>query len=90
MISYTLIHSPTHSLARLFGQCCSVIVMFDLLRQGAIACCRNECWWEQSAFQFKILLLLLVVVHRRPRGNYVQTLLFTGLLSGEFAYQVYS
>lgn len=54
-----------------------------------LGCCRDGRWWEQSAFQLKIFLLLLVVVNGRPRGNYVQTLLFVGLLFFEFAYQVY-
>lgn len=54
-----------------------------------LGCCRDGRWWEQSAFHFKVFLLLLVVVNGRPRGNYVQTLLFVGLLFFEFAYQVY-
>ena len=54
-----------------------------------MACCRIGCWWERSAFQLKLLALLLVVVNGKPLGNYLQTLMVLCLFIVELLYQVF-
>ena len=55
----------------------------------AYAYCRINRWWEQSAFQLKLLAVLLVVVNGRPIGNYLQILMLLCLFQFELLYQVF-
>lgn len=49
--------------------------------------CRVTRWWEQQAFQLKLLAMLLVVVNGRPAGNYLQILMLLCLCIAELPYQ---
>lgn len=49
--------------------------------------CRVNRWWEQSAFQLRLLAMLLVVVNGSPLGNYLQLLMLLCLLQFELLYQ---
>lgn len=44
---------------------------------------REGQWWEGPAFQFKLTLLLLVVVMGRPLGTYIQSLILLAMLAAE-------
>ena len=44
---------------------------------------REGQWWEGPAFQFKMTLLLLIVVMGRPLGTYIQSLILLAMLATE-------